>query len=149
MPLRLADNISFVRREPAAGAVPHGVLCRMGAQVGEPLAGAVLEAAVDWRGHTLVLLSDDVPYEDMLRIYLFDGEFRLLDAATLGAMYATGSFSSLRLSDPNEVWFAFIGESNWVLELLDRPVVGLPFWGESKWVTRTRRILRHFRLRTG
>lgn len=74
-----------------------------GSPTGKIIAGAELEAAIQWNDFFLAFGTDDIPQEDTLRIYLFDRQLNLVDSATLGAMYSTGSFSELELVPPNTV----------------------------------------------
>jgi hypothetical protein len=108
--------------------------------------GVLLEAAIAWNGAYLLFTTDDVPQEDFLSIQLFDKDFTLLDRATLGAMYSTGSFSALQFVEPDSVVFRFIGDTDWKIELLRQPVLGLPLLGHPKGVRRKFGFVRHFRL---
>jgi hypothetical protein len=114
---------------------------------GTVVEGAVLEAAIQWREFVLAFLTDDIPSEDSLRIYLFDDHLKIVDSAWIGAMYSTGSFRQLELSEPNMVAFSFIGGTRWTVELLDREIVTVPFVGEPKGVHRPFSLHRHFRVR--
>lgn len=117
-----------------------------GTPTGKVLTGAILEAAVEWNGFFLAFLTDDIPHEDTLRIYLFDSRLDVRDSATLGAMYSTGSFTGLELLPPNTVQFRFIGDTTWILELLPRDSFALPFFSDPKGVRRPLKLLRRFRL---
>ncbi len=94
----------------------------------------------------LAFLTDDIPQEDTLRIYLFDSQLTLIDSATLGAMYSTGSFTALQLSPPNHVRFQFIGDIVWTLELLGREVFSLPFGADPTGVSRPFKLHKRFRI---
>ena len=56
------------------------------------VSGAILEAAVAWKDTYLVFLTDDIPFEETLSIYLLDSGLGYLDSASLGGFYSTGSF---------------------------------------------------------
>ncbi|WP_158568006.1 MULTISPECIES: hypothetical protein [unclassified Duganella] len=59
------------------------------------MTGAVLEAALEWQGYRIAFFTDDISFEDMLRIYMFDANMALVDAAVLGAMYSTGIYAAM------------------------------------------------------
>lgn len=105
----------------------HSNIIASGRDTGRVIAGEILEAAIQWHDHVLLFVTDGIPLEDGLNIYLFDARWTLMDSVRLGAMYATGAFSSLEFSPPNHLRFQFIGGITWTLELLDRPVAALPF----------------------
>jgi len=98
-----------------------------GNETGQVVTGEILEAAIQWTHHRLLFITDNIPFEDHLRIYLFDAEWKILDSATLGAMYSTGVFSGLELQPPASLQFKFYGGITWSLELLDHAVASLPF----------------------
>ena len=114
-------------------------------QTGQVVTGEVLEASVQWKDCYLLFVTDAIPFEDSLRIYLFDTGWHLLDSAKLGAMYTTGAFSDLELVPPNAVRFRFIGGIIWELELLDQGVLSLPF-SDPKGVSRPLGFTKRFKL---
>lgn len=75
--------------------------------IGKLLEGAILETALLWRGHLLLFITDDVPFEEGLHIYLLDQQLNTLDSAYLVAPYSTGVFSDLALEQENKVCFHF------------------------------------------
>ena len=113
---------------------------------GVTVAGATLEAAIGCNGLFLVFVSDDVPSEETLRIYLFDQHMALLDAATLGAMYATGAFSGLTIIEPRTVLFRFFGGEAWSLTLRPDGVLTMPWISEPKGSRRPFGLRRRFLL---
>lgn len=108
--------------------------------------GAVLEAAVEWQGCRIVFFTDDIPFEDMLRIYLFDANMTLVDAAVLGGMYSTGTFAELSLRPPDTLTFRFIGGITWRMVLLSEREFILPFLSDPRGVSRKFKFFRHFRI---
>ena len=98
--------------------------------------GAVLEASVKINEFYLVFMTDDIPNEDMLHIYLFDQNMHSLDSVTIGSPYATGSFSSLELVEPNAVKFNFIGSTKWTVRVFDKKQLHIPFLSDPKGVSR-------------
>ena len=126
-------------------ALPCSEIVAGGERTGQAITGEVLEASVQWKDCCLLFVTDGIPFEDSLRIYLFDAHWKLLDSAQLGAMYATGAFSDLALAPPNDVRFRFMGGITWKLELLDRAIVSLPF-SDPKGVSRPVGLRKRFKL---
>lgn len=117
-----------------------------GEPTGVVVTGEVLEAAFIWRGYRVVFLTDGIPFEDMLRIYMFDAAMKLADAATLGAMYSTGTFTELTLQPPDALTFRFFGGTIWRLILLAEQEFALPFISDPSGVSRKFKFFRHFRM---
>lgn len=126
--------------------MPQSEIFVNGESTGKLIAGAILEAAVEWRDYYLVFITDDIPNEESLRIYLFDSSLNLVDSATLGAMYSTGSFGQLKLLQPNVLRFEFFGDTTWEVELLDRQELALPLVTDPKGVRRPLSFHRRFRI---
>ncbi|HEX8602147.1 MAG TPA: hypothetical protein VF774_05845, partial [Pseudoduganella sp.] len=91
-------------------------------------------------------LTDDIPFEDMLRIYMFDAKMTLVDGAVLGAMYSTGTFAGPSLQPPNALTFRFIGGTTWRMALLAGPEFALPSLSDPFGVSRQFKFSRHFRI---
>jgi hypothetical protein len=127
--------------------MPRSEIVAQGIATGKFVDGAVLEAAVKWNGGYIALVTDDIPQEDTLHIYLFDTSLNLIDSATLGAMYSTGALRDLTLESPNLLSFRFIGATTWKLEILNRMEFSVPFSGDPLGVHRPLSFARHFRLR--
>ncbi|MBK9234646.1 MAG: hypothetical protein IPO19_00755 [Rhodoferax sp.] len=144
--MRVANELT-IRALSADGDIPQSELLRDGVPVGQRLPGAVLEAAVQWRDHYLLFVTDDVPYEEALHIVLLDEQWRTVDCATMGGPYTTGSFSALSLLAPSTVRFRFIGDTDWELELLSGSVLRIPLLGDPRGVTRPHGFTRRFVLR--
>lgn len=117
-----------------------------GKPTGLIVTGAVLEAALEWQGYRIAFLTDDIPFEDMLRIYMFDADMTLVDAAVLGAMYSTGTFAELNLQPPNALTFRFFGGTVWRMVLLAEREMAFPFLSDPSGVSRKFKFLRHFRI---
>ena len=145
MKLLSTDDLS-TRRQQATDDLPRSELILYGETTGKIVEGAVLEAAVCWKGHFLIILSDDIIHEDTLRIYLLDPKLDIVDAARLGAMYSTGAFSALQLVEPNIIRFEFFGDTTWTLELLDDQSFSVPMVSDPKGVTRPFRLSHRFKL---
>ena len=108
--------------------------------------GAVLETAVQWRDYRVAFFTDDIPFEEMLRIYMFDANMALIDAAVFGAMYSTGTFAELRLQPPDTLTFRFFGGIIWRLVLLNEREFALPFVSDPRGVSRKFKFFRQFRV---
>ena len=117
-----------------------------GSPTGLTVTGEVLEAAVVWQGYHIAFFTDGIPFEDMLRIYMFDANMTLIDAAVLGAMYSTGAFTDLRLQPPNALTFRFFGGIVWRMVLLTEREFALPFLSAPSGVHRSFKFFRHFRI---
>lgn len=117
-----------------------------GKPTGLVVTGAVLEAALEWQGCRIAFFTDDIPFEDMLRIYMFDANMTLVDAAVLGTMYSTGTFAELTLQPPNALTFRFFGGTVWRMVLLAEQEFSLPFLSDPSGVSREFKFFRHFRI---
>ncbi|HWW73415.1 MAG TPA: hypothetical protein VN089_26000 [Duganella sp.] len=146
MKLFSLDDLSIRPQQQTVDELPRSELILYGETTGKIVEGAVLEAAICWRGHFLIFLTDDIINEDTLRIYLLDPKLDIVDAARLGAMYSTGAFSNLQLVEPNIIRFEFFGDTTWTLELLDDQSFSVPMVSDPKGVTRPFRLSHRFKL---
>lgn len=136
-------------RPLAAAAGEAGPVCELTVQgqvVRQPVPGAVLEAAFQSDGRTLVFLTDDLPFEDSLHVHLLDEGLALLDSAVLSAMYATGIFELIGSHSPRSVRFRFFGGWEWTVELLTAAAMRLPLVSEPRGVHRRLGFTRHFKV---
>lgn len=117
-----------------------------GISTGTVVKGLVMEAAVQWNDLILVFLTDDVPFEDWLRIYLIDQQARVIDQASLGSIYSTGQFGDLDLQPPDTLTFSFIGDTTWMLQLYAEEVFRIPVLADPNGVWRPLRLHRRFHL---
>lgn len=117
-----------------------------GKRTGIIVPGAVLEAALEWQNYRIAFFTDDIPFEDMLRIYMFDLDMGLVDSATLGAMYSTGTFADLKPQPPDALTFRFFGGTVWRLVLLTQSEFALPFFSDPSGVHRKFKFSRQFRV---
>jgi hypothetical protein len=117
-----------------------------GGSTGVVVTGEVLEAALEWQGYRIAFFTDDIPFEDMLRIYMFDAHITLVDSAVLGAMYSTGTFAELSLQPPDALTFRFFGGTIWRMVLLAEREFSLPFFSDPSGVSRKLKFFRHFRI---
>lgn len=146
--MRIATEITVHRCEALKDEdIPQCELMAAGAATGRRLSGAILEAAVEVAGKYLLFMTDDVPFEETLTLHLLDGQFRLLDSASVGRAYATGVFSLVELREPDELVFRFIGEKPWAVKVLGAPALRVPLCAEAPGVTRPFGFTRSFILR--
>jgi hypothetical protein len=108
--------------------------------------GAVFEAALRWNDYVLLFLTDDVPFEETLNIYLLDKDLNVIDLARMYYMYATGIFSDLDLSEPDTVRFRFFEGMVWRLRLFTEKAFALPFFSDPTGVHKPLRFFRMFQL---
>jgi len=108
--------------------------------------GAVLEAAFHCEHGYLLFVTDDIPFEDTLTIYLLNPQFKLLDSVNIGTAYSTGNFHLTVEPSAREVQFSFIGGFNWQLKLLAAAECCLPLFNEPAGVRRKPNFKRWFKL---
>lgn len=89
--------------------IPRLQLMRGGTPFGGPLDGALIEDQyqVD-TNRFLLFITDDVPYEETLRVYLIADDAEVLDALEFGGYLANGSLEGLSVVDQRTVEFSFI-----------------------------------------
>ncbi|NGZ88273.1 hypothetical protein GW587_28970 [Duganella sp. SAP-35] len=147
--MRLLSTTEFAARPAAPYTDTQLASCELlldGKPTGLIATGAVLEAALEWQGCRLAFLTDDIPFEDMLRIYMFDASMTLVDSAELGAIYSTGTFAELRLQPPNALTFRFFGGTVWRMTLLAEKEFAPPLLSDPSGVSRKFKLFRRFRI---
>ena len=147
--MKITPAIGFSLRAlspPGAEEEPRCELLMDDASTGKLLDGAILETALAWGEHLLLFLTDDIPFEECLRIYLLDRDFNTLDSAHLVAMYATGVFSDLDLTQHDAVRFRFFGGTVYTLTLLPKESFAIPFFSDPSGVWRPFKWTRRFRI---
>ncbi|MFN7153299.1 MAG: hypothetical protein ACK4OE_06365 [Acidovorax sp.] len=131
----------------AEDAQPQCEIVLNGQATGRQVPGAVLEAAAQWQTFTLLFTTDDTPFEELLHIHLLDAQLNLLDSATVGGIYSTGSFSLLESDQPDTLRFRFIGGTDWSVQVLPEPGFRVPLLSEPTGVSRPLGFSRHFIVR--
>lgn len=147
--MRLLPTSTFSARlasPPTELELPCSELLLDGHPTGIMVTGAILQAALEWQGYRIAFFTDDIPFEDMLRIYMFDTQMALVDSAVLGGMYSTGTFDALTLHPPSELTFRFFGGIVWRMVLLGEQEFALPFLSDPRGVSRKFKLFRHFRI---
>ncbi len=117
-----------------------------GVKTGTSIEGACLELVTKCRGGYLVIMTDDIPYEDSLHIHLLDDKAGCIDSANIGAMYSTGSFENPVIEGENCISFQFIGDTRWKVELLGYKEWRIPFFSSPKGVSRRHPFYQYFRV---
>jgi hypothetical protein len=146
--MRLAHEITAIAiRRVDDGQLPLSEICVAGAQTDRQVAGQVLEAAVEIDGRYLLFMTEGLPREDLLSIYLIDREGALLDSASIGQWVCPGLFADLALEPPNVVRFRFLGDVDWRVELHPEPRFAWPLVPEARCVKRPFGFQRRFRVR--
>jgi hypothetical protein len=85
------------------------------------LDGIVLEAQFDCDAGFLLLITYDVPYEEILNIYLVSPDLRVLDEENLGCFYTPGLLRDLTGTAEDCLSFSFFGGDRWSLTVLTQP----------------------------
>jgi hypothetical protein len=117
-----------------------------GKQTQQVIEGAYLELCLKVDDKYLVFMTDDIPDEDMLHIHLLSADLSVIDSATIGVMYSTGSFKNYEVKGPRQIAFNFIGGNKWRLEVLEGKVFSLPFISSPKGVARKYPFQQYFKL---
>jgi hypothetical protein len=144
--MRIAPEITTRPVPRGDDEAPQSEVLAQRSPTGKLVNGATLEAAIQWRDCYLLLMTNDIPYEETLSMHLLDGSFTLLDTATLGAAYSTGTFAALELFEPDQVGFRFIGDTPWRIELLTEPEFKVPLVSDPRGVSRPFNFSRRFRV---
>jgi hypothetical protein len=147
--MRLAPEVSVRLKVPLADdVVPVSELLLAGRPTGTDLEGGLLEAGIALDDGFLIFLTEGVPEEERLSIYLVDASGRLLDRANIGQWYTAAAFSGLEIDSDDTLRFRFLGDGHWRLRLLPGGGLRLPLVPEAPCVTRPFGFTRRFVLST-
>lgn len=144
--LHAPDYSIRVIREPTSEMMPLCEVTIAGAPTGVILQGATFEAALKWNEYILLFLTDDIPFEESLNIYLLDQHINIADSAKIYFIYSTGVFSDLDLTEADTVRFRFIGEMIWELKLFSEKKFALPIISAPMGVHRPFKFFQRFQL---
>jgi hypothetical protein len=133
---------------PMSDVQPLSEILIAGVGTKKIIEGATLEAALRWNDYVLLFLTDDIPFEETLNIYLLDRDANVIDLARMYHIYATGVFSDLDLSEPDAVRFRFFGGRIWTLRLFTDRTFALPFFADPIGVHRPCKFSRMFALQS-
>ena len=117
-----------------------------GAPSATALSGVVLETALWWEDHLLLFLTDDIPFEEGLHIYLLDERLQIVDQVHMVGAYTTGVFTAVDLTKEDTVRFRFFGGIVWTLTLLEQDEFAWPFFSDPRGVWRPLKWTRRFRI---
>jgi hypothetical protein len=95
-----------------------------GREVQERIEGIDLEYQFTVSGKSLLLVTEDIPYEETLRIYFLSGEFQILDHVMLGEPYTPGILKDVQVVGGYALEFSFVAGERWRLRILEDPVLG-------------------------
>lgn len=147
--MRLAPEVSTRLKVPLGDdVVPVSELVLAGRPTGTELEGGNFEAGVAVPAGFLVFLTEGVPEEERLSIYLVDAAGRLLDRANIGQWATAAAFSDLEIESADTLRFRFLGDGHWRLRLLPHAGLRLPLVPEAPCVTRPFGFTRRFALST-
>lgn len=107
-------------------AAPTSEIIIAGVPTGRTIGGAVLKASLRWNEYVLLFLTDDVPFEETLSIYLLDADLMVVDSARMYFIYSTGIFSYLDVTQPDTVRFRFFEGIVWILKLFPKRPLYFP-----------------------
>jgi hypothetical protein len=114
-------------REPTNEQSPLVQLRLHGRDAGPPIDGATIERAFRLDdGRYLILLTDDVPYEEALRVYLLDQDGTVLDGIVLGSAYVTGSVQDVTIENDVTLAFSFVHRARCRVSVRGTGAVRLP-----------------------
>jgi len=131
---------------PTPDSPPTSEIIRAGIPTRKIIGGAVLKAALKWNEYILLFLTDDVPFEETLSIYLLDADLNVVDSARMYFIYTTGIFSDLDLTQPDTVHFRFFEGIIWTLKLFSTPKFVLPIISDPMGVSRPFAFFRMFQI---
>lgn len=119
-------------------------MLHQGRATGLTVNGAILEAQFTVNTDTyLLMLSDDCPYEETLRVYLLNTNHKIVDSARLAYAYTSGVLRDIQVVGDNMLDFMFTGSSCYRLMIHDRP---RHFWNASGGIGEVFRFLSKRRL---
>ncbi len=124
--MREIDHLSLLedRRDDGDSAyrTPRAAVYSQGRPTGLTLDGAKLEAQFALEGgESLLLVSNDCPYEETLRFYLLDANYKVQEFAELGYAYTPGILRNLHVVADNELEFELTGSSRYRLRVHAQP----------------------------
>ncbi|MDE2516655.1 MAG: hypothetical protein KGL12_11565 [Rhodospirillales bacterium] len=107
---------------PAApNRVPRARLIFDGQPSGQVLDGACLEAEFAVAAGHLLFVTDDVPFEEGLRLHLIAADGRLLDTRSLHQAYASPMLRDVRRIAADRFHFRFLGPALMEIRVRERP----------------------------
>jgi hypothetical protein len=108
---------------PTEDELPRARLISEGTHELGVVDGHVLEAQYCIPSGYLLVTSEGNPFEEGLHIYLLGPEFRILDRIALSAIYHSGIFGDVAISEEKCFEFTFFGGDRWRLTIRDTPKI--------------------------
>ncbi len=124
--------------------MPRSEVIRNDEPTGTIINGAILEAAIRWNDQFLVFVSDNIPNEETLHVYLLAANMRVIDSARMGWIYTPATFSLVEIRAPDEVRFRFLGDAIWIVTMLSEEEFALPYFSSQCGVARPFGFRRRF-----
>ncbi len=144
MHLSITEDFTTKQIRNSSDLPPQSELLQNGIPTGIIIQGSILENVIQCGECFLVFMTDDVPYEDTLSIYLLDTQLNILDSASIGGMYLTGSLSDIKLTPPNHISFNFIDGCDCFIDILPAPKFHIPSLSPFNIVKRPFSFYRYF-----
>ena len=115
------EAIELFALRPDGGHAGDSRLLAGGQDVGV-VEGIVLETQFRCRPGSLVVTSDDRPFEEGLHFYLLDPAHKRIDDVSLGRMYQAGMLHDVAAQPDRDVLtFGFFGGDRWRLTIAEAP----------------------------
>ncbi|MFP8967735.1 hypothetical protein ACKC9G_14220 [Pokkaliibacter sp. CJK22405] len=122
MPLSPTTDFRVIATHSPEDACPEIVLEHTPSRQQLAFEGAQLEGQFAMDNGFILLITDDVPFEERLVIYRLDQKLQVCESITLGAAYTPGIIGDLQILSASQLSFSFFNnEEVWVLELLAKP----------------------------
>ncbi len=100
---------------PSSTEPLYNYLTINGHRVETPIEGALLQATLQVGDRYLVFVTDGVPHEDGLWVYLIDEHYQVIDKIWFFVMYSSGVFSDMQIKSHDTVTFSFFKDDRWQL----------------------------------
>ncbi len=131
--MRVISQFTLQAVSPAPAEGPtHSRLLFEGQLLDTIVDGSCLEAQFALDEGYLLMTTADVPYEEVLKIYLLNSRFDIRDEMELGAPYTPGILDKLRIVALDQLEFSFSGSDRWQLKVRTMPlqwIYSLMHWG--------------------
>lgn len=139
MTLKESNQIYSEATEQAEDQPPKLIL-KLNSNLSIEVTGAILEAQYTDGNRHILFVTEDIPFEETLHIYLLNSNLEPIDNLSLSAIYSPGILKDLSITQPNKISFSFFNaQEKWQLEIFDRPTTLL--WGNKHPVKRIRPLL--------
>lgn len=139
MTLRESDLIR-VEAVNQANDKPPRIFLRYASNYRLEVTGAILERQFTDGGRHILFVTEDIPFEETLHIYLVNSNLEPIDHLSLSAIYSPGILKNISITAPNEISFSFFdAQETWRLTVTEKPIILL--WGNTRLIRRTGPLL--------